>query len=216
MRTLLVGLVMLGSACTGGSPGGGDDGSGADAGVTPDGSGMQATCPLPSTTADLGNLTALKAQRCGVPQSGGAKWYRLSATMASGDVVQLELWPSSGAFTGAVTTGTFAVETDYNTCGICVRAVGDKGTATAKEYFGTGGMVNITAVGANGAPISATITNATLAEVETVNHTKVAGGCTAAINRVQVSGTVMDVGGTGGGGGGGGGGGAQCAPGVGD
>ena len=143
MRTLLVGLLSMSAACTGGSPGGGgggDDQGTPDAAVgSPDGS-MNATCPLPSSMPDMGALSALKAQRCNVNGTMGAqKWYRLSATLASGDVVQLELWPASGAFTGAVTTGTFPVETDYNTCGICVRAIGDKGAAGAKEYFGTGG-----------------------------------------------------------------------------
>jgi hypothetical protein len=216
MRTLLLGLVLMATACTGGAPGGGGGGGGTE----PDApTGMMANCPLPATTADAGSLPALKAQRCGVPQSGGAKWYRLSATLASGDIVQLELWPASGAFTAAVTTGTFTiqgVETDYAKCGVCLRAIGDKGTATAKEYFGTGGTVNVTALGINGQPISATITNATFAEIETTGHTKVANGCTASVGHLKVDGTVMDVGGTGGGGGGGGGGGAQCAPGVGD
>lgn len=221
MRTLLLGLLTIGAACTGGSPGGGGGDQGQpDAAVgTSDGS-MSATCPLPASSADLGNLSALKAQRCNVNGSMGTrKWYRLSATMSGGDVVQLELWPGTGAFTAAVTTGTFPIETGYNTCGICLRAVGDKGTATQKEYFGTGGMVTITAVGAAGQPISATITGATLAEVNPTTHAKVAGGCASSISRVKVDGTVMDVGGTGGGGGGSGGGGmgaGACPAGVGD
>src|SRR6185436_2961053 len=112
-------------------------------------------------------------------------------------VVQLELWPNTGAFAaGAVTTGTFPVETNFTGCGVCLRAIGDKGAATQKEYFGTGGSVTISAVGAAGAPISATINNATLAEVD-AQHAKVANGCTTSIAHVKVDGTVMDVGGGG-------------------
>ena len=104
MKSLLLGLAISMTACMGGTtdPGGsGDDGM-----TTPDApTGQQANCPLPGTMADLGALPALKAQRCNVSGSMGArKWYRLSATMASGDIVQIELWPYHGAFTGAVTT----------------------------------------------------------------------------------------------------------------
>jgi len=192
-----------------------------DAAAGPDGAIANA-CGLPASMQDLGDLTALKAQRCNVNGSMGTqKWYRLSATLAeTGDIVQLELWPGTGAFSGgAVRTGTFPVDTDYATCGVCVRAVGDKGTATAHEYLATAGSVTITAIGANGAPIAATITSATLGEIDPVSHLPVAMGCSVSLARVQVSGTVMDVGGTGTGGGGGGGGGGgtgSCPAGIGD
>jgi hypothetical protein len=183
MRCLLP-LLLIASAC-------GDDGGSSipDAPAT--------ACALPDTTADLGTLPALKAQRCNVSGSmGQQKWFRLSATMTTGDIVQLELWPGSGPFTGAVTTGMFPVDTAFGSCGVCLRAIGDKGAATQKEYFATGGMVNITALGANGQPISATVTSAVFAEVD-ATHAKVPSGCTATVAKVQVDGTVMDV--TGGG-----------------
>ena len=188
----------------------GCSGDGVDQPGTPDapgGTDAAAACPLDASIADLGTLSALKAQRCNVAGSMGTrKWYRLSATLpGTSDVVQLELYDQAGAFSGStVHTGSFPIETDFATCGVCLRALGDKGTATAKEYFGTGGMVNITAIGANGASISATITDATLGQVD-ANHALVSGGCTATIASVQIDGTVMDVGGSGGGGGGGGG-----------
>ncbi len=176
------------------------------------------TCPLPATEAMTATLTATEAQMCNVSGSAGAQhWYRLAATLPSGatDLVQLELWDGTGAFAGTtVHTGTFqisGVETDFTTCGVCVRAIGHKGGTDAKEYLGISGTVNVTAVGANGAPISATITNVELAELD-ANHAQVANGCTSVMAGSQVDGTVVQVGGgTAGGGGGGGGGGAAAA-----
>lgn len=151
-------------------------------------------------TADVGTLPALTAQRCNVMGSmGQLKWYRLAATIADGAIVQLELVDGAGAFAGGtVRTGTFPIETSARGCGVCLRAIGDKGGPAETGYFGTGGMVNITELGAGGAPISATITNASLAEVD-ATQAAVTGGCTATIASVRVEGTVMDVGGTGGG-----------------
>src|SRR5262249_52916122 len=124
--------------------------------------------------------------------------------------VQLELWDNTGAFAGGlVHTGTFqisGVETDYNTCGVCIRGIGDKGATDAKEYFGTSGTVNVTAVGSNGAPISATISNVGFVEIDANMHKPVAGGCMAHLANTAVSGTVVQIGGTGSGSGGGGGG----------
>ncbi len=199
----------------------GDDAPAPDAADNP----TPKVCPLPETTADMGTLSALKAQRCNVSGSMGTrKWYRLSATMPGGttDVVQVELWDGQGAFAGgAVHTGTFQLtgaELDYATCGVCVRAVGDKGTTGAKTYFATGGTVEVTSVGAGGATLSAKITNITLAEVDATNK-KVTGGCTANVAGATVTGTVQDLSGTGTGGGGGGGGGTgggSCPTTVGD
>ena len=220
MRKALLAFVFVG--CAAPSPeGGGDDGPTPDASTnpTPDGQ-QQAACPLPDNMGDAGSLTALKSQRCNVPGTMGTrKWYRLSATLpnAPTDIVQLELWDGQGAFTGGVVrTGTFQItgaELSYATCGICLRAAGDKGTALAKTYFATGGTVEITSVGAAGSTLTAKITNATFAEVNAQN-VKVTNGCAANLSNVQVSGTVVDVGG--GGGGGGTGGGAACPSTVGD
>lgn len=158
---------------------------------------------MAETAADLGTLSSQIAQRCNVMGSmGQRKWYRLAATLADGTILQLELYDGAGPFAGGVVhTGTFPIETAFGTCGVCLRAVGDKGSSNETEYFGSGGTVNITEIGAGGAPISATITNAALTEVD-AGHAPINGGCTAMIAHVRVAGTVADVGGPGGGGGG--------------
>ena len=218
MRGYVV-LAMLAAGCVGPAPSGGNQA--VDAGTTSDsnhpGDGAVAgACPLPGTTADTGTLTATAAQRCTVPGSmGQAHWFRLATTLPSGamDYIQLELWDNTGAFAGTtVHTGTFqitGVETDYQTCGVCVRGLGDKGSTGQKEYFATSGTVTVTAVGAGGTPISATVSNIGFVEIDATMHKPVAGGCTANVARAQVDGTVTDVGGNGGGGG-------QCPAGVGD
>jgi hypothetical protein len=176
------------------------------------------------STADTGTLTALKAQLCNVPgSSGSAHWYRLSAAIpgSPGDYVQVELWDGLGAFTGGtVHAGSFTItgnDADRMKCGICVRGIGEKGAAGTKEYFATGGTVNITAVGAANTPISATLSNLSFVEIDTGTLKPVSGGCTAMVAGTKIDGTVMQVGGGGGSGGGGGGaGGGMCSTGVGD
>jgi hypothetical protein len=181
-----------------------------------EGSGI---CPTMDVD-DAGDLAALKAQRCNVSGSmGQSNWYRLSATLPSSThVVQLELWPNRGVFAGgAVRTGTFEIsgaELDFGTCGLCLRAMGDKGGPDQTEYLATSGSVEVTAVApTEGAPFEATITNATFVEVN-ADHVAVTDGCVADVARVKVSGSVMITGG--GGGGGGGTGGDGCKTTVGD
>jgi hypothetical protein len=184
--------------------------------TTSDGNG-DGTCPLAMATADTGMLTAAKAQMCNVNGSGGTvHWYKLSAALpGSMSYVQVELWDNIGAFGGvAVHTGSFPIDTDPATCGVCVRGLGNKGAAGAKEYVATSGTVHVTAVGSDGQPFSATLSNIAFAEVDAAHHV-VADGCTATLAAARVDGTVMKVGGTGGGGGGGNGSG-QCATTVGD
>ncbi|HEX3763806.1 MAG TPA: hypothetical protein VHW23_34155 [Kofleriaceae bacterium] len=183
-----------------------------------DGGGTQRVCPLPMTTADAGMLNAVKTQLCNYPGSMGAQhWYRVFATLPGSTMnyVQLELYDKFGVFAnGTVHTGTFTVDPDPSNCGVCVRGMGDKGAGDAKEYFATTGTVNITAVGAAGTTLSATMSNLGFVELDT-SRKPVSGGCTAAVTAGQISGMVMQVGGTGGGGGGGGGGG-MCLQTIGD
>jgi hypothetical protein len=190
-------------------------------GDAPDPSGK--TCPTVRDT-DAGDLTALKAQRCNVSGTMGAKnWYRLSATLpdAPGNVVQVELWPERGSFRGGpVKTGTFQLTTDdldFATCGVCLRAMADKGGPDQREYFAVAGTVEVTAVASTeGAPFVATILEASFAEVDK-DRAEVAGGCSADLARAKISGVVMIQGGGGGGGGGGGSGGmGGCLTTVGD
>ena len=198
MRSLLSFSILL-AACGGGS------------------SDPELACPL-MNSADAGELSALKAQRCNVSGSMGAKnWYRLSATLPdSSNVVQVELWPERGAFRGGpVRTGTFTLtgeDLSYATCGVCLRAAGDKGLDTEREYFATAGTVEVTQVSSTeGAPFVATVLDASFAEVD-ADRVEVDGGCAVDLDRARISGAVMIQGGGGGGGGGGGSGGAGGCP----
>ena len=173
-------------------------------------------CPE-ADSGDAGDLTATYAQRCNVSGSMGTQnWYRLVATLpGSDDVVQLELWPNRGAFAGPVAPGTFELagdDLDFLTCGVCLRAMGDKGLPTERELFAVSGTVVIEEVSSVAeAPFSATITNASVAEID-ADKTIVEGGCTLDVARVKASGTLEIKGGTGGGGGGG----AGCVTTIGD
>jgi hypothetical protein len=179
-------------------------------------------CPMVDS-GDAGDLSALQAQRCNVSGSMGSKnWYRLSATLPDATtIVQLELWPYLGAFKGGIVrTGTFEITGDelaFGTCGVCLRAMVDKGLDTQREFFATGGSVEVTAVGpTEGVPFIATITNASFTEIST-DRTLLSDGCMADVARVKVTGAVMPMGGMGGGGGGGGGAGAGgCKTTIGD
>jgi hypothetical protein len=207
MNKILLSLLMI-TGCVVGTDdlGGGDDGGGGGDDPMPDPQPQPRVCSLPETTADAGDLAALKAQQCNVPGSQGTlKWYRVAATLpGSMDYVQVELWDGRGAFSGgAVAAGTYPItgaELDPATCGICVRGLGDKGAGTQKEYFATSGQVQVTAVGGTGAPVSVTLTNVTFAEVDAAKAA-VLGGCSAAVARAKLDGTIVAV--TGGGGGGG-------------
>jgi len=177
---------------------------------------------MPDMTTDLGALSATKAEMCNVSGSmGKSHWYKLSTMLpdTSTDYVQVELWDGAGAFQGGtVHTGTFPVDTAFGSCGVCVRGMGAKGSTEQKEYFATGGTVNVTAVGDSGAPFSATLSDITFAEID-ASHKMVSDGCTAGVTAAQINGIVVKLGGTGTGGGGGGGGGSgagACATTVGD
>jgi hypothetical protein len=182
----------------------------------PDAGLMQRSCPMPMTTADAGPMSAVKTQMCNYPGSAGMQhWYRAFATLpdSTTSFVQVELYDKIGAFAaGTVHTGTFPVDTDPATCGVCVRGLGDKGATDAREYFATTGTVNVTAIGGNGTTLTATLSNIGFVELDSNRH-PVSGGCTATLGAGQISGTVVQVGGTGGGGGGGSG---MCAQTIGD
>jgi hypothetical protein len=217
--------LILAGACTGGGAGGGDDGIEPDAAVGSagaDASEQLGACgAMPDMIADM-TLPAFKAQRCNVPgTSGTKKWFRISAQLpGSQDFVQLELWPETGAYAGAVTTGTFdlaGADLVYETCGVCGRGIGDKGDVAQKEYFSQNGSVNVTSIGTAGQTLSATLSNVGLVVVDFA-HRPASGGCTTTVQNLTISGTIEEVGGasTGGGGGGGGAGGGSCELGVGD
>ncbi len=159
---------------------------------------------------DAGLAPAMFAQRCNVPGSmGQRKWFRAAATVpGTTDVVQLELYEQAGVFAGgAVRTGTFPIEPDAGACGVCVRALGDRDGDGEQEYRAIEGTVTISEVGASGSTLRAMIVGAKLVDVAD-------GTCTSSVARIELAGTVVDVGG--GGGGGGAGGGMACPTTVGD
>lgn len=182
----------------------------------PEGPGPDLVCALSDDMESAGDVTALKANSCNVPMSmGQRKWYRLSATVpGTGDVVQLELWDNLGPFKGGVVrAGTFEIKGDdasLTSCGVCVRALGDKGTEGAQEFFATSGVVEVESVGGNGTAFVATIRDITFEQVDTVSKAVVSDGCASSLTEIKVSGTVVAMGGNGGGGGGGGGGRNNC------
>lgn len=186
-------------------------GCASEGGETPPDDPSGGTCSLQSDMNDVGDLSALKANSCNVPMSmGQRKWYRLSATVpGTDDVVQLELWDNLGAFKGGVVrAGTFTISGDdakLGTCGVCVRALGGKGTAEQQEYFATSGTVEVMSVGGNGTEFNAVITNATFEQVDATDKNVMSGGCASSLARIHVTGTVVAMGGGGGGGGSGGG-----------
>ena len=228
MRPLFASILFVG--CVAGAPTG--PGTGSDTGSNGSNSGSnEAACALPATSPDTGNLAATAAQRCNVSGSmGAAHWYRLAAALPAGamDFIQLELWDGTGPFAGTtVHTGTFTiagVDTDYATCGVCVRGIGHKGEADVQEYIATSGTVTVTAVGAAPSSFTASVSNIGFVQIDQTMHKPVANGCSVSVAASEISGTVVNVGagsgGTGGGGGGGGGGGSgsggQCPAGVGD
>jgi len=187
-------------------------------GCADDGTSTPKTCSLDDAD-DAGALTALFAQRCNVPGSMGArKWYRMAATLpGTTTVVQVELYDNAGPFAGGtVRAGTFPVDADPVTCGVCVRALGDKGGENEMEYFATGGSVTISAIGDDGTAISADVSDLALEQID-ADHVLVVDGCAASVAGAQLDGTMMDhVGGGGGGGGGGGSGSSACATTIGD
>lgn len=204
MRTSLLACVVgLGlGACTVG-PGGTSPGD--DDQTPPDAPNQQRECSLPNPITDPGTLNAPTAQQCNVPGSMGAqKFYRMFATLPGGnDIIQIELYDGRGPFAaGAVAVGSHPVDADPATCGVCVRALGDKGQATALEYFATGGTVDVTAVGGDGQPFTANVTTADFKEINPTTRAVVTGGCTATMATANVTGTIVAVMGGGGGGGG--------------
>lgn len=179
------------------------------------------TCNLESFAGEQAMLTALKANYCNVPGSmGQRKYYRLSAMLpGTSDVVEVDLFDNLGAFKGGVVrTGTFQItgeDAAFSTCGVCVRALGDKGTAEQQEFFAVAGTVEITELGTSGQPISATLSNLRYVPVDNTTREVLASTCEAQVTGVKVSGTVVALG-MGGGGGGGGGGGNNCPTVIGD
>jgi hypothetical protein len=162
------------------------------------------SCGVASTQGNLGNLTG----QAGVATQGTttAKVYfvgastSLTATQATPDVLQVELWDGYGVFAGgAARTGTFSItgdETDYDTCGVCVLTLANVTNNTpTKMLFATSGTVTVTTIGtAAGQTTQVTVSNASF--VETVNVTDqgyqpvTGSNCPSPISNAGLSGTI--------------------------
>lgn len=85
---------------------------------------------------------------------------------ATPDLISIELWKGSGAFTTAITTGTFQItgeEANYATCGACALIYTDRSdTGIVDTYMATAGTITITTLTPM---ISGTIENATFTHV---------------------------------------------------
>jgi hypothetical protein len=124
-----------------------------------------------------------------------------TATQATPDFVEIELWDGYGAFTGtAAHTGTFTIsgaETDYDTCGTCVLMFAnvDANNTPAKMLLATSGTVTVTSVGtATGQTTQATVTNASFVEITLVQNTDyqtvTTSSCPSPIKNAQLRGTL--------------------------
>lgn len=81
------------------------------------------------------------------------------------DVYELELWTNVAPFTGAITPGTYAIEsaqTDYGTCGVCVLLLGDANEVLQprQHYIAESGVVTIDSV--DESSISGTISDVSM------------------------------------------------------
>lgn len=106
-------------------------------------------------------------------------------------LLQIELYDKIGAFAGGnVHTGTLPVDTNPLSCGVCVRGLGDKAAADAKEHFASAGSVTVSAIGGNAMPIAVSISGITFVELDK-NRAVVSNGCSTSAAGAQISGTVM-------------------------
>jgi hypothetical protein len=202
-------------------PGGGSNPGNPDAGGsnpgTPDAPPAAAACTVNKDLGTLGTLAAATAQQLNVAGSQGALHdYKLFAGVpgAPNDYVMVYLVDNKGPFVGkAVTAGTYTIsgaDTNLETCGVCVIALGDVDPTTklAKEvYLAQSGSVTIDSVGAAGAQLSASVTGAALSHWDLTAKAVATDTCTTSLGTASMAGTVVAVSGGGGGGGGGGAGG---------
>jgi hypothetical protein len=163
-------------------------------------------CGVASTLGDLGILTT--GSFAGSQLQSGSTTDRVSyvgaptqatSAQATPDDVYIELWDNYGVFAGGhAKTGTFTisgVETDLDTCGLCVMILANVSNNTAtKTMLATSGSVTITSVGtASGQQTKAIINNASFVEVQNVNNDYVpvtSSNCTSPISHAEVRGTL--------------------------
>jgi hypothetical protein len=161
-------------------------------------------CGVASMQGDLGSLTGpagvatqgtttQKVYFVGAPTS-------LTASQATPDVLQVELWDGYGVFAGgAAQTGTFTIsgdETDYDTCGVCVLMLANVANNTpAKLLAATSGTVTVTSIGsAAGQTTQVTVSNASFVEIVSVTdqgyQAVTTSNCPSPISNAGLSGTI--------------------------
>jgi hypothetical protein len=116
------------------------------------------------------------------------------------DFLIVELWDGYGPFAGgAARTGTFQItgeDTDYDTCGVCVRLLANfVNDAAAKELLATSGTVTVTSVAtATGQTMQVSLSNVSFVEISfdaTAGYQTVAGStCPSPITSVGLTGTI--------------------------
>jgi hypothetical protein len=208
---LLLGFLLLGSAC------GSDDGDGGDDGGDEggDGGGAGAACAVAETLGAAGAVAEADAERHNEPGSmGEGQVYSLWGSLGDGDYLLVELWDGFGAFSGgAVRTGTFEIggaDAAAESCGACVFVLADvdeTGEDAAQVYLAQSGTLVVDSVLPN---LTGSLAGLSLHEIDVESDAVLADGCTSTIESVSYDAPVTCFGGgggTGGGGGAGGGGG---------
>jgi hypothetical protein len=162
-------------------------------------------CGVASTLGELGMLTGYAgSQTQSTTTTQRVSWVGsptpATATTATPDLVEIDLYDGYGAFNGtAAHTGTFTIsgaETDFDTCGVCVLLLANISNNTpAKWMLATSGTVTVTSVGtATGQTTQATVSNASFVEITQLSdqtYQNVAGStCTSPISHVDVRGTL--------------------------
>ncbi len=104
------------------------------------------------------------------------------------DLIIMQLFENFGPFTSGLTTGTFDIsgsETDFNSCGVCVRVFADIDPNTGvpqQQFMATSGTVTVTNIDQG---LSGVLDNLTFSEIELsqqTGQTFVSGGCSTSIN----------------------------------
>ncbi|MGC4116555.1 MAG: PPC domain-containing protein [Myxococcales bacterium] len=121
----------------------------------------------------------------------------LPASDGTADFLRVELYAGAGVFSGGFAPGTYQLtgdETNYATCGLCVRILADVDDSTGDVgafYMATGGTVELTAVGAAG--FTAKLTNVTFVHVDIdsqYNSTPNPDGCASSMAHADVVATI--------------------------
>jgi hypothetical protein len=157
-----------------------------------DGSGGGGGCTAAASYSGIGSGQSAENFPAGSNSGHTILYGALLNADTTPDAVQLELYQGFGAFgSGDIKNGTYQItgeETNYATCGVCVRIFtdivsdGSGGASSTDDYFATGGTVTLTSVSGN--TFSGTLSNVAMTHVtidpQTFNSTPV-GDCNSNI-----------------------------------